>query len=250
MKIEPREINSDFRFVLSSGDGDDYPGCKLNISFYKWNITFDLPPIIKPGICRVRGKYNYDELIESRYGIYLFENHFNILYGRGDANFNRDIFGDEQRWSFFLPWTEYRMVRHSLYDVKGELFYTRLHGKKYENLPLNDDSNRVKDCPKVSFTIIDFDGEEIEAVTYIEEREWYKGEGWFKFLSLFTEPKIRRSLSIEFNKETGKRKGSWKGGTMGCGIDMEDTELHAPAFQRYCQKNNMVIKEVKWDTYS
>lgn len=37
--------------------------------------------------------------------------------------------------------------------------------------------------------------------------------GWFKWLSWFGRPKIRRSLDIQFSSETGPEKGSWKGGT-------------------------------------
>ncbi len=60
------------------------------------------------------------------------------------------------------------------------------------------------------------------------------GTGWFKWLSWFRAPKIRRSLAIEFSGETGPEKGSWKGGTVGTGIDMRPGELHESAFRRYC----------------
>ena len=33
----------------------------------------------------------------------------------------------------------------------------------------------------------------------------------------------------------GPEKGSWKGGTMGHGIDMVAGELHESAFRRYCE---------------
>ena len=48
--------------------------------------------------------------------------------------------------------------------------------------------------------------------------------------------KIRRSLDLEFSGETGPEKGSWKGGTVGTGIEMLPGELHEAAFRRYCQK--------------
>lgn len=238
MKVDPREISSDFRFVLSSGDNDDYPGCTLNISIFKWNMYWKLPAITNPDLLKIRGQYNYDDYIERRYGIYLFENHFNIMYGRGDANFHRDIHGEEQRWSCFLPWSEWRLVRHSLYGLNGELIWSGGERHSY------DEFCRMRESvvPKRVFTFKDFDGEEITATTFIEEREWHRGEKWFKWLSWFSAPKVRRSLDLHFNKEVGPRKGSWKGGTIGHGIEMYPWELHELAFRRYCQSHNMTFE--------
>src|SRR5690606_33228759 len=91
------------------------------------------------------------------------------------------------------------------------------------------------------FTFRDFDGEELTATTRIEEREWRFGVGWFKWLSLFRRPKVSRDLEITFSGETGKRKGSWKGGTIGDSIKMLPGELHEPAFRRYCAANGMTF---------
>lgn len=88
------------------------------------------------------------------------------------------------------------------------------------------------------FLIDDHDGERITATTHIEEREWKFGEGWFRWLSLFRRNMVRRSLSISFDKECGPEKGSWKGGTMGTGIDMLPGELHEAAFRRYCEQDH------------
>lgn len=235
MKIE-RVTGFYLKLVLASGD-DEYPGCKLHVVFWRWYITLSLPPIIKPDVLKVRGQFNYDQLIERSYGAYLFENHFNVLYGRGDANFHRDEFGKEQRWSCFLPWTEWRHVRHSLYGLNGELIWSGGEKHPYDEFC----EMREQVVPKVAFSLKDFDGEDIAATTFIEEREWHRGEGWFKWLAWFFAPKVRRSLDISFDKETGPRKGSWKGGTMGCGIDMNQGELHEAAFRRYCQDHNMIF---------
>jgi hypothetical protein len=241
MKIE-KNTNYSFRFMLSSGDGDDYPGCKLNVILLGWGITCNMPPIIKPGIYKVRGQYNYDEFIECRYGVYLFDNYFNVCYGRGDANFHRDIFGEEQRWSCFLPWNEQRHVRHSLYGLHGEHLFSQFDRDKIPNR-YDIFCEKEAEIPKVVFNLLDFDGEEVEATTHIEEREWHRGEKWFKWLSLFFKPLIHRSLDIQFNKETGAKKGSWKGGTIGHSIELKTGELHEAGVRRYCQKHNMTFSQ-------
>ena len=91
------------------------------------------------------------------------------------------------------------------------------------------------------FAFKDFDGEELTARTTIEEREWRFGVGWFAWLSLFRKPKISRYLEIAFSGETGKRKGSWKGGTTGHSIEMLPGELHESAFRRYCTEHDMTF---------
>ena len=72
-----------------------------------------------------------------------------------------------------------------------------------------------------------------------EERQWKFGTGWFKWLSLFRKDRVRRSLDIDFSREVGREKGSWKGGTIGHGIEMLPGESNEQAFRRYCTENNL-----------
>lgn len=128
----------------------------------------------------------------------------------------------------------------SLYDAAGAEFWTQIerrgNGTKYRDFDAQLEAEAR--CDKVAFLIDDYDGERITATTHIEEREWKFGEGWFRWLSLFRRNMVRRSLSIGFDKETGPEKGSWKGGTMGTGIEMLPGELHEAAFRRYCEQDH------------
>jgi len=97
----------------------------------------------------------------------------------------------EQQWGCFLPWTQWRHVRHSFYGLQGEHLYDEESGYR-----LGDGANgnwearrRVRQGPTAAFVIKDFDGEELTATTKVEEREWRFGTGWFKWLSLFRRPK-------------------------------------------------------------
>lgn len=104
----------------------------------------------------------------------------------------------------------------------------------------------IEAVPTRTFAFADFDGEKLTATTRIEEREWRFGTGWFRWLSMFRSAKIVRSIDIRFSGETGKRKGSWKGGTTGCGGPVLRGELHEDAFRRYCAENSMTfIDEVQ-----
>ena len=41
---------------------------------------------------------------------------------------------------------------------------------------------------------------------------------------------FRRSIVVQFNKEVGERAGSWKGGVIGCGYDMNALEQAMPQY--------------------
>lgn len=244
MKIEANTHGLKHLF-LTSGD-EAYPGCKLTIAFWKWYITIRLPRLVRPHMVKVQAGWDaatiarlgrdwYWNVTEREYGFSLCDNHLCFRYGiqTGDSS-------TEKSWGFFLPWGEWRMVRFSLYGGHGEHVWSQ-HGVQRGMSAYDEQRKATDELKKVVFNFRDFDGEEIQASTHIEEREWLRGVKWFKWLSWFWKPKVRRSLDIAFNKGTGPRKGSWKGGTIGHGIDMLPGELHAAAFRRYCAEHKMTL---------
>lgn len=66
------------------------------------------------------------------------------------------------------------------------------------------------------------------ATVRVEEREWR--QKWLKWTSLFS--KVRRTISIDFDGEVGERTGSWKGGTVGCGYDLQENETPLQCLRR------------------
>lgn len=229
--------------LKSSGDRDDDAQCSLRISLGKATLIIALPGIVRPHRTKIYpeswdaetvkrlGRNWYWDIDPRQYGFNLSDGHLAVYYGRtGGASMDSRI---QQQWSCFLPWTQWRHVRHSLYGLAGEHVYTEAQGHNWEAYRAAKDA-----CPIVKFSFADFDGETIVATTMIEEREWRFGSGWFKWLSWFRRPKIRRSLGIEFSSEVGPEKGSWKGGTLGHGIDMLSGEDHEAAFRRYCNEDH------------
>lgn len=230
--------------LRSRGDDDHESGlCSLRISLRKATLIIALPGIVRPHRTKVYpkswdaetvkrlGRDWYWDIDPRQYGFSLSDGHLSVYYGRiGGACMDSSI---QQQWGCFLPWTQWRHVRHSLYGLNGEHFWTEPRGAGFEAYRAAKD-----ECPVVKFSFRDFDDQELIATTRIEEREWRFGTGWFKWLSLFRRPKIRRSLDLEFSGETGPEKGSWKGGTVGTGIDMLPGELHESAFRRYCDQDH------------
>jgi hypothetical protein len=239
-----------FGVELESGK-EDHLGNQLRFHAFGHTLIVHLPAIIQPHRTKVfpawdeattarLGRNWYWDEHRRGFGFSFIEGALHLRYGRQTHDSSTD-----KSKCYFLPWRSWRHVRRSFYGIAGEHIVTlpdrRLRGLSIEERGKIMDEERAAEvvCPTVSFAFDDFDGERLTATTRIEEREWRLGEGKFKWLSWFHRPKIRRSLDIRFSGETGKRKGSWKGGTIGTGIDMLPGELHEPAFRRYCAENAM-----------
>jgi len=240
-----------FALELGSGDGDEYPGCFLRISLVVFTVILALPSILKPHRRRVvsnrinpetrRPQYEFWDLHPRVYGFSYCDGFLQVYYGAqtGDSS-------TEQCWSTHIPWTQWRFVGERKYGLSGELIKTidapklSLFPKKgsrvrpWSELPTIDPVEHMR-----TFMFADYDGEILAARTHIEERTWLFGQGWFSWLSWFRKPMVKRSLDISFSSETGSRKGSWKGGTIGHSIDMLLGENHEQAFRRYCAQNKM-----------
>lgn len=230
--------------MLGSGD-DEYPHCRIRFSAFRQTLIVRLPAIIKPAKEWVdtskydwnkdkEGPQGYWDIHEREYGFSYSEKALHVHYGE-----QTHCWPGSKSKVFFLPWLNWRHVRTSCYGLEGEHYYTE--PKKYRfGTPEGEQVWEIrKSCPTVSFSFFDYDGEQIAAKTRIDEREWKFGEGYFKWLSWFRKPMIRRSLDLDFSKEVGPKKGSWKGGTTGHSIGMLQDELHEAAFKRYCEKHNL-----------
>lgn len=229
-------------FTLDSGD-DEYRGCCIRLHAFKRTLIVELPPIVWPRRTKVEakswdaetvarlGRDWYWDVVGREFGATLSEGALHLLYGAQTHDSSTD---HSKCW--FVPWLNWRHVRSSIYGLSGEHDRTQAKGE-----PWTDWHEAQDACPSVSFEFDDFDGERITAKTRIEEMEWRFGTGWFKWLSLFHSPRIRRSLDLDFSAETGKRKGSWKGGTVGHSIEMQRGELHESAFRRYCFEHEMTF---------
>lgn len=233
--------------VLDSGHEENL-GCKLRIRGFGHTIIILLPQIIQPYRKKVIAS-TWDVATVERMGRNWYYDEHAREYGFqiSDEGFVQVFLGAQthcstttQLWCCHLPWTQWRFVRQSWYSLAGENIRTDLESVSRDLRRLQRDTRYEFEAkmPKAFFEIEDYDGQRIKVSTHIEEREWHFGTGWFKWLSWFRKPMIRRSLAIEFASECGPEKGSWKGGLMGCGIDMLPGELHESAFRRYCDQEH------------
>jgi len=238
-----------FTVMLGSGDGDDYPGCFLRLSAFGHTLIAALPPIIKPWrrwnvitTEPTRSKIIAQGRDPGYWDSHSREFGFSAAEGALHWHYGPQTHDSETTKSkyWFYPWREHKCIRHSLYDLEGDHFATLPEwGFHHKNgWEVRNAIEAV--CPVRAFQFRDYDGELIVATCRIEEREWKRGKGLFRLFYLGRN-KIGRSLDLRFSSEVGKRKGSWKGGTIGHSIDMLPGELHEAAFERYCGKEGLTF---------
>jgi len=240
--------NGGSAFVISTGD-DEYKGANLRISGFGGTFMLALPSVLFPPQKRkVYPKWDqatidrlgrdwYWDVTERQFGVDLSGGLFILSYGRQTHDSSTD-----KTWSYFLPWTQWRFIRTSYFDPDGQHLRTFHERDRKPGI----DNHRAElsfadSLQTVDFDFADFDGERITAQAKIEEMEWRFGTGWFKWLSLFRKPNVRRYLDLKFTSEVGRRKGSWKGGTIGHSAEMRPGDTPESAFRRYSEQQELTF---------
>lgn len=229
--------------VLDSGHGE-YSGCSLRLRAFRRTLIIELPAIIKPWRKWVDCSHyqwstgadaGYWDEHSREYGFAYSDGFLQVFLGAQTHDSSTT-----QSWNKFLPWTQWHFHRESYHGLSGEVLREWITSRRRTPGFARYEEQREfrKTMPKASFLIDDYDGQRITATTHIEEREWTFGEGWFRWLRLFRRNKVHRSLAIEFDKEVGPEKGSWKGGMTGHSVEMLPGELHEQAFRRYCEQEH------------
>jgi hypothetical protein len=171
---------------------DNRPRINLDLIFF--SLTLILP---------FRNNWT-DECDSPKLGIAIHNNTVWIYRG-GKGNMK----GGNKWWTWYIPFITKEWVRTSVL-LKDDTWEHETRGDEWKQ----------KQKSWIYDYTDSYDGEVIPTTIYVDEREWRpKGLKW---TSLFA--KTRRTIDIHFSKECGKRKGSWKGGTLGCGYDLLPNE--------------------------
>ncbi|ALJ15328.1 3-oxoacyl-[acyl-carrier protein] reductase [Sphingopyxis macrogoltabida] len=235
--------------MLATGGDEDSAHNTLRFMLRGWTVMLKLPEIIKP--YRRKVHYSTPDIIAQAQAAgrdtFYWDQHrreFGFSAAEGAVHWH---YGPQTHDStttkskcWFYPWREHQCIRHSIYDLDGDLF---AHLPEWGFRSKNGWAarNALQDaCPVAKFEFDDFDGERISATCRIEEMEWKRGKGIFRLLFLGRNS-VARSLDLRFSSEVGQRKGSWKGGTIGHSIEMLPGELHEAAFRRYCEKQGLTF---------
>ncbi|MFT5662604.1 MAG: hypothetical protein ACI9TV_003261 [Sulfurimonas sp.] len=125
--------------------------------------------------------------------------------------------------SYDMPWA-YTHIRHSIL-LKDDIWEHELKG---QNKGFYISKWKEKQF-MIEYNFLDkSDLTYIPTKVYVAEREWR--QHWLKWTGLFA--KVVRTIDVEFSKEVGSRKGSWKGGTLGCGYNLKENETALECIKR------------------
>lgn len=216
--------------------------CFLNIRIGSRYWYWKIPEIFKPkkewvdtsqyswNTSKKGGYWNY---IPKQYGVSILDEYIHTYYGIQPGCWSsKDKSNSDHTKLFGIPWKQLDCTYYKYWTPSWELFNT-INPNKNGVLDFNSIRSSQENVPKIKFKFNDFDGEERIATCYIIERRYDYGTGWFKWLKYFKKPLILYSLDINFDKEVGYEKGSWKGGVMGHSIEIKFKESPLEAFKRY-----------------
>lgn len=212
-------------YVIS---GNDERPCSLTVAFNHKYKVISLPDIIKPATATVLNYYtkqSYSKVISKQYGILFAEDMLVIYYGKNEGSSN------DEKFSYTIPWLDYTFVRTEYLNTDGSI-YKICYG--YDTL--DDD-----ELPTMSIFFNDYDGECNYAIMTREKKIWHRGVKSFKWLKHITKPIVRETVGLNFEKEIGLAKHTYKGGILGTGIDMLPGETMLDTFIRFAAKNNLTL---------
>lgn len=182
---------------------------RINLDIIFFNLTIKLP---------FRNKWT-DECIPPKWGIAIHNNTFWVYKG-GKGNLN----GGNKWWTWDIPFVNEKWIRTSIL-LKD---YTWANETKGNSMDFY--SNEWKDKQKSwNYLYTDkYDGTKIPTIIYVEEREWRPK--WLSWTKLFN--RVNTTIDVHFSEEVGNRKGSYKGGTLGCGYTIKKNETPLDCLKR------------------
>lgn len=124
-------------------------------------------------------------------------------------------------WNWYLPWD----LSHVLTEVRKP---DGTWVKKVNSWDEREPDGRWVGVYPYRYTTRRGEVQETTATVYVERMTW----AWRWFKRLGWPRKVRTDLWIEFADEMGDARGSWKGGTIGCGWDLRKNETPEQSLRR------------------
>lgn len=193
--------------------GYDTHCAELHISMFGWHSSFKLPIRCKDRSILWRE--------EKKYGISIHDSVVFFYWGY-----------DLKGWD--IPFINYgTAVRWDQYCGPEE----------FDDIPSNWNQRPYQTihnggCEKPStwtYNYTDpYDGTVVPCKFWVEELEWRPK--WLRWTKMFA--KVKRFIEVEFSEEMGPKKGSWKGGTIGCGFNMLPGEHPTETIRRMEKEYN------------
>ena len=226
----------------SIGDSRTKKKCSLIVYLFGYVYRIYLPNIIKPFRIKTIANWNeetvkrlgrnwYYEYFKKEYGFSIHDGFLQLFYGiQSDDDFK--VKSESKSW--FFPWRHNRLVEYTIYTENNDIHFTVKNNK---GVNFDEYYDRKISAPATFFTIKDHDEEIVTAKVIKIKRVYKKGDKKFKWISWFTKTIIDICIEVEFNKEVGLEKGSWKGGMVGTSMKVLEHENIELAMIRFCEQD-------------
>lgn len=209
-----RPVAFHLTYQLQGYSDDESP--QIHIAFLFWSLFWDMPWRHK--------KSTISAFDSPQYGCYWYQEGwqsqlFVICLGKKSKHIDMPWNFDHVRHSIML---KDKTWAHSVKGDRKDFYKPEWENKKWKiTLPFVD-KNTLDDVINV-----------VDAEITISEREWRMKR--FKWTKLFS--KTNRTIGVEFSGEVGRGRGSWKGGTLGCGQVFDESETWQDGFEKLAQRD-------------
>jgi len=163
-----------------------------------------------------------------RYGIAIHNNTF-WLYTGGDYDESMGQVAGNNWVTWDLPFVTWNFDNHQIKDKNNKW---RKIEKKESPWEIKEKEALAESYP-YHYTLSDGTVQKVTATCTVEKRIWRRK--WAYPLTM-----VRTCIDVAFDEEVGPRRGSYKGGTVGCGYDMLPNETIKDCLKR--MENERVFK--------
>jgi len=193
----------------------------VDTSHYEW---------AKPG---PDGRCGYTELTRRKYGVKIMKDSFHAYFGA-----DTDSWPNPHQIYYRFPWMELRRIHVDYLDSSNNLVI-RYQDKANGAIDFDGLDVARSLVPKTRFKFLDYDKEtEVIATVYQTESVYRRGDKWAKFLNHLLPKKVYRHIHVNYDKETGPERASWKGGTTATTFPLNDGETMFDGFRRLAKDEN------------
>lgn len=238
-----RDARNTIGAVVEAHGGDYYvsddalTGMRSNYRPYI-RLTVPFVSTVMVALPRLLLRFVGSRVYGARYNI--SEGFFSLFYGR-----QSDYSSQDKSWHCHVPWQDKRMVRYRYFDIDRYMPIREFYDER-GRIPFDPhyQFEQSSALPKRSYRLTDYDGETIYCTVHVKEMMWKHGTRWCRWMSWFIPNRIRTYVEMEFCPAYGRKKNTWKGGTIGHSIDLLAGERTDDAMRRYCTEHDMVFGEV------
>lgn len=219
-------------------NSDRYPNVQnvFSAQLFGYEITIKLPKLLDAAKVQRR---NDVLTVSRRYGIRY--SGANLVFYYGCQNDYDSSGVKEKRKSIFLPWKQIRTSRLQLFTMDDVLYYDH-HVARHNFMEFQ---KKIDEIPKRLSLAKDHDGEEILVTSYAEFHEWKRGRDGFEWVGSFYPAQSEKKVYFKFDKQIGREKRSWKGGLVGCSVEMLEGEHPMDTFHRFFADPSKYSREIK-----